>query len=171
MTQTAKAEGTKVSAKEAKEALFEKAVQFANAVAKVDAKEGSIEVADSAYLSFMAEQGHDMAKAKELRDDTALYIGAAHKAASFKALDVLKENTDLEKVETDISLGFMGRANGVVHRNREVRVPKRGDEPETTKVIAGFNRLSFDFIRGTAASPLNNAIAAVKEKGASLFGN
>lgn len=164
-------EEKKGSAKELKEAKFQSAMEAAAGAAITDAKAGTVEITDKVYTDFMEAQGHDMNKAKALRDDTALYIGAAHQAASFKALDALKENTDIEKVETEIGLGFMGMANGVVHRNREVRVPPRADGEATTKVISGYNRLNFEFIRGTASSPLNSAIAAVKEKGASMFGN
>lgn len=164
-------EEKKSSAKELKEAKFQIAMDAVTESAVTDVKAGTVEVADKVYLDFMEAQGHDMNKAKALRDDTALYIGAAHQAASFKALDVLKENAEIEKAETEIGLGFMGVANGSVYRNREVRVPKRDGVPETTKVISGANRLSFEFIRGTASSPLNSAIAAIKEKGSSMFGN
>lgn len=165
------AEEKKSSAKELKEIKFKSAMSAAADGAVADVKAGTVEIADKVYVEFMEAQGHDMVKAKALRDDTALYIGAAHQAASFKALDVLKENTEVEKVETEIDMGFMGMANGVVHRNREVRVPQREGVPETTKIISGYNRLSFEFVRGTASSPLNSAIAAIKEKGAAMFGN
>lgn len=118
----------------------------------------------SLFEQAIAPDGLTLDGVEKVVRATVNYSAAAHGVCGEIALEAMKEDGDLESLNTEFSLGAVGSLKGQINREKEYNVAG------SKGVTHGSNRAQIAFAPGRTGTPLNAEISGMKALFSAEFG-